>query len=161
MDKLEATEKGWNWWVKLPGVAKAIVAAALPVVTISLFVAWFALTQGDPELKHDIAELRRLSDENWNRQFRFNDRIGNEIDSLRRENRAAKADITGLKTGIADLTMITAANSNSPLLRELLPYLQGNQHGIDETYRVVLNIQKSLVARRDTLGISVRKIKGK
>jgi hypothetical protein len=155
MDKLEATEKGWNWWVKLPGVAKAIVAAALPVVTISLFVAWFALTrQGDPELKHDIAELRRLSDENWEKQFDFNDRARQEVDSLKRESRIVKA-------GIADLTMITAANSNSPLLRELLPYLQGNQHGIDETYRVVLNIQKSLVARRDTLGISVRKVKGK
>jgi hypothetical protein len=154
MDKLEATEKGWNWWVKLPGVAKEIVAAALPVVTISLFVAWFSLTRGDPELKHDIAELRRLSDENWKKQFDFNDRVKDEVDSLKRESRIVKA-------GISDLTMITAANSNSPLLRELLPYLQGNQQGIDETYRVVLNIQKSLVARRDTFGINVRKIEKK
>ena len=160
MDKLEAVEKGWSFWTKLPGVAKSVIAAALPIVAISVFVAWFSFTQksggDDPEMRKKVEDIRVTFYELKNTQLQFNDMVRKNLDSLKRESRR-------LQTDMIDLTMITAANSNHRLLTELLPYLQGNQETINQTYRVVLGVQKSLItqpsAPKDSFNIMMLKKK--
>jgi hypothetical protein len=135
---IKTVEKGWSFWMNLPDVAKAVIAVALPIVATSVFIAWFTLAQqqgGDSETLTILVQENRT---NWDKLFQQNEHVKADIDSIIRESRT-------MKTDIADLTLIVAKNTNNRMLNELLPILQKKQNGIDETYRIVLDIQKSLV----------------
>ena len=148
MDKIQATKEGWQFWVSLPSAARAVIAIALPLVAVAGFVTWFVIAQpiNNSGIERNLKEWNIENRDNWERQFRFNDDVKKAIDTLKTESRS-------LKTDVSDLTIITAANSNNRLLGELLPYLQGSRQGIEETYRIVLDIQRSML-RGDTLSRS-------
>lgn len=69
---------------------------------------------------------------------------------IKREQQSTKKDIE-------NLTIITAANSNSELFRQLVPYLNNIE---ENTYKTIIYLQKQEILKRlDSTSISVRKIK--
>lgn len=137
------------WFSNLSKATMTVTfASALIISTMLVYIYLRDFAQKGTDsldsIHRQLSAMDSINRVNWDKQFSFN----RQVDSVQHIHRA----------DIYDLTMITAANSNSALLRQLLPHLNGIK---EDTYRLVLNIQKREVLRPDSLtfGIGVRKVK--
>ena len=143
----------WKWLHRLSKKAVVIVSAGSAVIA-SMGFTIFLLLQINENVNHQpvISELTILRSE-----FARTDSI------IMREIRSVTEMINDVDTKVSKVILIVAANSNSDLIRRLVPYLE-NIATKQDIFSFVLDIQRDLQQsepqqERDSVkyGISVRK----
>jgi hypothetical protein len=142
----------WKWLNCLPKQTIAIVSIGSAIIA-SMGFALFMLLQINESVHHQpvMAELSAMRTE-----FAQNDSI------IMREIRSVAEQVNGVDTKVSKVILIVAANSNSDLIRHLVPYLE-NVATKQDIYSFVLDIQRDIQLheqqQRDALkhGISVQK----
>ena len=121
----------WNWLIGLSSKTIAIVCVGGSVIGCLVFVNY---TLQNPQNGTDTApvmsELAALRAE-----FAQNDSI------IMREIRAVAEQINCVDTKVSKVILIVAANSNSDLIRQLVPYLE-NVATKQDIFSFVLDIQR-------------------
>ena len=121
----------WRWLIGLSSKTIAIVCVGGSVIGCLVFVNYTLQNpQNDNDTSPMMAELTALRSE-----FAQSDSI------IMREIRAVAQQLNGIDTKVSKVILIVAANSNSDLIRQLVPYLE-NVATKQDIFSFVLDIQR-------------------